>query len=260
MENIDLKKILEARKFNPELTVTDNLQLLKIDGKIIGGCENIVCLSGLPKSFKSTYLSIIVASAFYYSDIFGIKLSLPAGNKIAYFDTESSQFDFYRQVKRILTFSECDILPETLYCYTFREDSPAMIKKMIEQFLNDNPETSCIIIDGLLDLLIDYNDVKESRILINWMKKITKKYNILILTALHISKGNLTSTGHIGSNIDRYSQSVLLVENVNGNGILSSKFMRSDMPFEPIILQWSGNAYGRVENFRNETPTKKGRR
>lgn len=251
MENFkekDFVALLQDRIFNSDIIPNENLNLFKIQGKVIGSAESIVCISGLPKAYKSTLLASVIATSICEHQIFECQINLPQDkNKIAYFDTESSQYDFYKQVKRICNFAGVSKITDNIFCYSFREDSPYAIKRMIEEHLKANLDTSIIIIDGILDLLIDYNDIKESRLLINWLKKITKKYRILVITAIHLSKSNFSTTGTLGSNLDRYSQSVLLVEN-NGQGFtLSSKFMRSDINFNPINIINTGRGFEQIE-------------
>ena len=99
-----------------------------------------------------------------------------------------------------------------------------------------------------LDLLINYNDETESRILINWLKKLTADYNILCIGVVHTGKKDQNTLGHFGSMIDRYSQSVLVVEKDNAKQTfsLSAKYLRSDYGLEPIILQNVGGTLIRM--------------
>lgn len=84
------------------------------------------------------------------------------------------------------------------------------------------------------------------------VKKITKIHNILIVTVLHQSKSNLTTTGHIGSASDRYAQSTLdiIKEKDKSTYVLTSRFMRSDSDFEPVTLM---NFNGIFQQVQNET-------
>ena len=152
----------------------------------------------------------MVASAFVSYDVFTMKVHLPTDRRrICYFDTESSDYDFYRQIGKIKGFSELNQLPHYFDAFQVREDSSHDIKKLIDRYLELNEDCSVLIIDGLLDLLVDSNATDESSLLTKWLKKITKIYNILVITVLHQSKSNLSTTGHIGSASDRFAQSTL---------------------------------------------------
>ena len=256
MENTDNKltitELLAKRQYNPNYIPNkeDIVFTIGNPSRAVGSLENFLTLSGLPKAGKSSFVAAIVASAFVTYDIFTMKIHLPKDRrKICYFDTESSDYDFYRQINKIKGFAELTSLPEWFNAYQVREDGSGIIRKMIETYLSENPECSVIIIDGLLDLLVNYNDERESSLLTKWLKKITKVYNVLLITVLHQSKSNLSTTGHIGSASDRFAQSTLdIVKDKERNTyVLTSRFMRSDMDFDPITLMNFNGVFQQVE-------------
>ena len=154
--------LLQVRRYDP-LTLPKNEEVIfLIQGKVIGTLSNYVVLSGLPKASKSTFASAILSSAIVpdYQDVLGVKLALPVGRKkIAYFDTESSPYDFYRGIERIKSFAYVNTLPPTFDAYNFREDGPGEIKAMIE-----NPE------------LINYEQSQKYKTLSNAESKDLKYY------------------------------------------------------------------------------------
>ena len=189
-----------------------------------------------------------------------MKVHLPTDRrKICYFDTESSDYDFYRQIGKIKGFSELNQLPPYFDAFQVREDSSHDIKKLIDRYLELNLDCSVLVIDGLLDLLTDSNDTTESSLLTKWLKKITKIYNILVITVLHQSKSNLSTTGHIGSASDRFAQSTLDIvkDKDKSTYVLTSRFMRSDSDFDPITLM---NFNGVFQQVDNEKPTSIGKK
>ena len=249
---MELQNILNIRKYVEGETLPVQQILLRIDNKIIGTLQNFVIISGAPKTGKSTYTAALIASALNKGshDVFNIKLQpIRERNNIAYFDTESSQYDFYKQVERIKNFANIKTLPKTFTAYNFRQDNPTQILALIENYLQNNLNCSVIIIDGILDLLYNYNDETESRNLIIWLKKITKIYNILVIAILHTGKNSNETLGHLGSNTDRWAQSTLLVQrNKDANElVLTSKFLRSDADFNPIAITFLGNKYVQTE-------------
>ena len=266
MENTDNKltitELLAKRQYNPDYIPKkeDIIFTIGTPARTTGSLENFLTLSGLPKAGKSTFVAAIVASAFVPYDIFTMKIHLPKDRKkICYFDTESSDYDFYRQINKIKNFAEIAALPDYFNAYQVREDGSGIIRKMIEEYLSKNEDCSVIIIDGLLDLLVNYNDERESSLLTKWLKKITKVYNVLLITVLHQSKSNLSTTGHIGSASDRFAQSTLdIVKDKERNCyVLTSRFMRSDMDFDPITLMNFNGVFQQVETEVKKDSTKK---
>jgi len=257
---LTVTELLAKRKYNPDYIPNKENIVFTIGGKHVGSLQNFVTLSGLPKAGKSTFVAGAIASAFVPYEVFSMKLHLPADRrKICYFDTESSDYDFFRQIGKIKGFCELPILPDWFNAYQVREDGSGLIRKMIETYLTENADCSVIIIDGLLDLLVNYNDERESSLVTKWLKKITKVYNILLITVLHQSKSNLSTTGHIGSASDRFAQSTLDIvkEKERNCYILASRFMRSDMDFDTVTLMNFNGVFQQVESeVKKETGKK----
>ena len=258
-KQISITELLAKRSYNPNYIPNKENIVFTISGKHVGSLQNFCVYSGLPKAGKSTYIAALISSAFVPYDVFSMKLHLPTDRrKLCYFDTESSDYDFFRQINKIKGFCEMSVLPDYFNAYQVREDGSGLIRRMIETYLDANPDCAVIIIDGLLDLLVNYNDEKESSLLTKWLKKITKIYNVLLVTVLHQSKSNLSTTGHIGSASDRFAQSTLdIVKEKEKNAyILTSRFMRSDSDFDPITLINFNGIFQQVET-ENKTNTGK---
>lgn len=242
MNKINLADILQARKFDSNKIPEKQHISFTIQGKCIAQLGSYCVISGLPKSSKSTYLSAAIGSAYLpkFQDNWGIKFHLPENrNKIGYFDTESSQYDFYQQIEKIKKFSLTSILHPDIDCFNTREDSPDLIRAIIVEYLKSTPECSILCIDGFLDLCFNYNDEVETRKLTNWFKKITKEFNIMLLGVLHLGKsGGNETLGHLGSNTDRWANSTLIVEKDRNNNqyVLKPKFLRSSGDFDPIAI------------------------
>jgi hypothetical protein len=238
----NIAEIISARKYKPEKVVNRTI-VIKIRGKIIGTLQSIVVLSGLPKQGKSTYMTALIASEFCRYDIFQIECTCPMERRdILFIDTESSEFDFVRTIERIKTYSNRDSLPERFCALNCREDNPETITKIVDYYLSVTPSCSLIILDGILDLLYNYNDERECRVLINWLKKITKLYNVCIVVIMHLSKSSGNTLGHFGSMADRYAQSVVMIEKTEQNQlVMKPKFLRSDGDFDPVAISyWDG--------------------
>jgi hypothetical protein len=189
-----------------------------------------------------------------------MKINLPEQRRrLCLFDTESSDYDFYKRIQSILSFADLSHIPGNFDSFQVREDGTGTIIKMVERYLELNPDCSVLVLDGLLDLITNYNDETESSMLTKWLKKITKIYDLLIISVLHFNKSNDHTTGVIGSHSDRFAQSTLEVkkDKENNTFVMQSRFMRSDADFEPITLM---NFNGKFEQVTNESVVKKGKK
>ena len=242
----DILKSLQERAYKSEYKPPPEEIILTIDNKICGSTESIVCFSGLPKAGKSSFLTACISSAFTPFPIFKIKITPPKKrDTICYIDTESSSYDFYKNMDRIKTFLELNEVPKKLNAFCFRDLNNTEIREAIECYLQHQKKCSVLFIDGLLDLLLDYNDPTESRMCINWLKKITAVHKILIIGVVHTGKSNNQTLGTFGSMIDRYCQTVLSVEkNTKENTFeLTPKFLRSDGDFDKIAIRHSNGRF-----------------
>lgn len=239
-------QLLQARRYDPNRQPPSEQFILTIGGKKIGSLQNLVTITGKQKNGKSRYVAAVIASGLAGKDIFEISLRLPANrSRIALFDTEQSEYDFYKQIRTIKELSGLTELPANFDAFNTREDDPYTTLQMLTRYLTTNPDCSLVFFDGLLDLLISFNDERDSKKLINLIKKITKQNNCLLVGVLHRGKGNDLTLGHLGSMADRVAQSVLKVEkNKERNTFcLSSEFLRSDEDFTPIEIMRSGNEW-----------------
>jgi hypothetical protein len=252
-----IEELLELRKYKPEYKPTADNVLLRIQNKVVATSSNFIVFGGLPKAGKSSFLNACISSAFVPYDIFSMKLTFHENRrKLCLFDTESSDYDYYNRIESIKKFADLTEMPNSFDSYQVREDSVEIIIKMIEKYLELNPDCSILVIDGLLSIITNYNDETSSSLLVKWLMKITKVYDLLIITVLHFNKSNDHTTGVIGSHSDRFAQSTLDIKKIKENNtyVMNARFMRSDSDFEPITLM---NFNGTLQQVENESVQKK---
>lgn len=264
IKEINYRELLDARHYKNDYTPPEEEVFLRIRGATIGTAGNFVILSGLPKAGKSTFLHAMISSYFSRGqNMFNISMTTSEKKTcIGYFDTESAEYDFYSNIRRIKSFCGVYDLPANFNAFSTRMDSSEVNKKLIEEYVKILP-ASVVIIDGLLDLIKNYNDETESRDLVDWLKVLTAKYGVLIIGVIHTGKKDNHTLGHFGSMADRYAQSVLeVIKDKNANVLtLSAKYLRSAPEFEPINIQWMGSGYMEIGWQQNgNAPTDKSRR
>jgi hypothetical protein len=244
----EIKDLLNSRRYIKNYNPPKKKFVLTIDEKKVGALQNIVVVAGMHKSGKSTYTSAMIASAFTTFDIFKMKINLPENaGRVALFDTENPEDDFYSYLNRIKNFTQLNTIDQLKFdAFNFREDEPATILKFIEYYLEHNKDCSCIFIDGILDLIVDFNNVIESNNIKRFLKQITKKYNILVVVILHLGRNEIKTLGHLGSNLDRYANSQIIIKKNKEFKTfeMSCDFLRSDPDeFETISIQYSKEGY-----------------
>jgi hypothetical protein len=249
----NLASQLQSRKYNPEHKPKQNTIVLTVGGSIAGTLQNFFIATGMPKVGKSTIIAGLIASSMQFNDVFGIKVTFPPDRKgIVYFDTETAEFDFYKQIDRIKSLADIQTVPDYFAAFNFREDEPPAILEFIEHYLKEKMPP-VVIIDGLLDLIYDFNDSIASKKLVNLIKRWGKKYNCLIIGVIHQGKTTGGNTlGHLGAMTDRYAQTTIeIIRNKDNTFTISPKLLRSDKYFDPINLINNNGIFSIIESEKS---------
>jgi hypothetical protein len=248
---------LKDREFSRDYQPPAETTVLTVGDRVVGTTCNYVVYSGLPKTGKSTYVTGLIASAFTPFPIFTQKVYLPGTRRrVALFDTESAAYDLARTRDRITHLAKLATLPDRMDIFTLREDPPAVNRAFIESYLKETPECAIAVIDGVLDLCVDYNDVTQTREVTDYLKRITKVYDVCLVLVLHLSKNTGETLGHLGANTDRWAQSTVTVEKVKDTRqmILKPKFLRSADDFDPVAIRYDGDMKKWTEELYTPPP------
>jgi hypothetical protein len=249
----NLASQLQLRKYNPEYTHQKNTIVLTVGGSIAGTLQNFCIVTGMPKVGKSTIIAGLIASSMQFNDVFGIKVTFPPERKgIVYFDTETAEYDFYKQIDRIKSLADIQTVPDYFAAFNFREDEPPAILEMIDLYLKENLPP-VVVIDGLLDCIYDFNDSIASKKLVNLIKRLGKKYNCLIIGVIHQGKTTGGNTlGHLGAMTDRYAQTTIeIIRNKDNTFTITPKLLRSDKYFDPINLVNNNGNFSIIESEKS---------
>lgn len=219
----------------------DNIYLT-IGNNIIGSTGNFIALTGLPGASKSTFVAAIISSAISNVDVFNFRALLYENkNRVCLFDTEQMGYDLHRKLGIIKRLSRTEDVFKTLDLFSVVDYDGETIIKLILTYLNNTPECAILIIDGILDLANGlFNDEQASTKLIRKIRKIAKRFDILIIVVLHLGKKENTALGHLGSASTRYCQSELEIsKNKDGTYQCVPKKTRSAPGFDDIKIMYS---------------------
>lgn len=238
----DDQKNIDIRKYEIDLSIRPDESnfLLLVNNKKIGSKGNFVVITGKPKTRKTTFAHSIIAAALEYKNVLGFEVRTPFERPdVVLIDTEQDRNDIAYNVQRINNLTGNDIRKhQNFKIYSLCDLNPSEIISFINTMFLTNKHIGILIIDGILDLINDMNDIKESRELLHQIKIWARNNNCLIITILHQSKSTGYSIGHLGSFSDRKAQSVLSVEKDKDEAysVLSAQYLRSDAPFDPIKI------------------------
>ena len=221
---------------------------------IMGTLDNISLLKGRAKSRKSFAVGIALASVITDNTVLGFEGCLPIDKqKVLYFDTEQSKYHCQLSLKRICKLLNVSI-PENLTMYGLRSYTPSQRLEMINRAITATSDLGFVVIDGIRDLLYDFNDLKESTNIISYLMKWSEEFHIHILTVLHQNPTGEKARGHLGTELANKAETVIEVAKSDHDtniSIVSSSEERNK-PFDSFAFEILDGLPVIVEGFSND--------
>lgn len=190
---IDMTKELVAPDFR-----------FQIDGVQFCPSGGITAVSGQAKQGKSQFLLVLIATLLSGKEFGNLKRLKPC-QSILWIDTEQSKYDVQSNMKRLYHLvgipEKTDAAKIHLHIAHLRDCSPEQRLQIIGDGLDKfKPDT--IIIDGIRDLLHNFNDERESEEVIQWLLTISAAFQgSNIFCVLHNNPGDNKMRGHLGSEL-----------------------------------------------------------
>lgn len=234
--------------FYEDIEYPQKLPIITIQGRTIATESNFINLTGLPKTFKTSILFKFIESALTQKNVLDIEVNIKKTDLVICIDTEQGKSEYYRQIKNLKKNMRVNKLPANFKSYLFRKYEPDVIIQSIYEIVSTQ-KPKILLIDNLTELVFNPNDLIESKKIIQFLKKITAEFNLVVVALLHLGKQNLMSLGSLGSYADRGCQSSLkLVHDKETNIItLDATLMRSDKYFEPIGITYDNDLHDFVK-------------
>jgi hypothetical protein len=192
-----------------------------------GTYGNFSCIVGASKS-KKTFLKSLIVSSFIGKNT-NLYTSTIKGHRdrecfVIDIDTEQSSWHAQNVFKRVMR--TCGMENYEFYKpFALRKYDPKQRLEFIEWLIYESEmkdNIGLISIDGLADLVDDFNDLKESQRLINKVMKWTDDKQFHLTTILHSNYGSAKAVGHIGSSMLKKAETVCSV--VNDGEVVRASF------------------------------------
>lgn len=190
--------------------------------------RGIHIVSGKQKTGK-TYLNTMLMSAILNPCGFGGFEPSKTGLKVLFIDTEQDRADTQAVMARVHRLNEWSTVTnyDRFVGLNLREYSVEDRIKLIEQSLRDvMPDV--LIIDGIVDLCLDFNSLEESHKLTTMLMQWASRYNCAVVVALHVNKTDGELRGHLGAFLAQKGENVIKVSKENdGLNYMSCKVIES---------------------------------
>ena len=169
----------------------------------IGGDGDMITFCGLQKTRKSA-VATCAASCFITG---GTNTSLkfdaenPTGRNLIYIDTEQSKYENWWSCNQMLWQQGLEQNRPNFHAFRITELELTKKIQFLDYAVNKVGNVACVLLDGIVDLCQDYNDQKESRALVEWIRRISSINNFLLINVLHNARSTGKARGHLGTEL-----------------------------------------------------------
>lgn len=230
LKKYDWLRITDTTPIRPPVPV------ITINGETISTEGNITTISGASKSGKSAFTSILIAGAISRDGILidGLEaVHVQPNDKekaVIHIDTEQARHKHQHNVKTILRRTGMDTCPDNLLSYNVREldlnECAATTAGICEAAQHQFGGIHLMVIDGIADYITDVNDPIQSNAVVKFFEELAIKYSMPILVIVHTNPGSDKERGHLGSQCQRKSESVITVKTEGDISFIEPKFLR----------------------------------
>lgn len=173
--------------------------------------RNIATIAASAKVGKTFLISAISAAALNDDSYLGFHCPKKEV-KALFVDTEQDESDTQNVVKRVHKINGWSTSENNnnFVSLNLREISSEKRCEIIEDAIKDiSPDL--IMLDGIVDLLSDFNNIEQSKNAVEMLTRWSTQYDCHILTCLHVNKGTSELRGHLGAFLRQKGELTILL-------------------------------------------------
>lgn len=242
----ELLRIAESLRISAMFPVPRPEYYVHANNCCISTPGNITGIIGASKSGKSAFMSSLISGAIQDAlemDCFGFKVAPNKQMKVVMsIDSEMSEYDSYRRHIAILKMGAFDREPEYFRSYLFRtipvRDRFQSLELLIDKQAQAFGGVHMLFGDGIADFVASVNDEAECNDAVHKFEAIAIKYKCPVILVLHLNPGSDSKTrGHLGSQLERKAESILVVSKRDGISSIEGKLLRNsgDIPIQEFV-------------------------
>lgn len=202
---------LNCKRHDPPYTIF-------LNGVGVMPLGDIFAIKAKAKQGKTQAATILMAGVLG-SERFGIRAAPSKQPKVLYIDTEQAKDNTIIVGHRVHNLLGWEIEGDHKEFWTFNVRTESIInKKLIIEYEIRTTCPTIIIIDGVADLITNFNDVKESHELILWLMQMAERHRVAIGCVIHENKAKEDGgmKGHLGTLILQKASDIFEVTNNKG--------------------------------------------
>ncbi len=223
--------------------IDENKPILTFGERLFASAGGIATISGKPKSCK-TFLTTAVIGAFLNGEYLGINSHCTDSEaRILLCDTEQGRARSQTVLRRIRSICSIgdDEFDERITAISVREVSAKVRTATLVSAIRDI-KPKLVIIDGVRDLLNDFNNIQESIETVDMLMKCATEYDCAIVVVIHLNKGDDNIRGHLGSELCNKSETVIKLNPQSNGAVVVSPLHCRDIEFEEFAFRISDEA------------------
>jgi hypothetical protein len=170
-------------------------------------------------------------------DLLGFESSNPTGKALLWFDTEQSRYDHQQCVSRALRRAGLNPADKPNWFHSFcltgmsYSEAWAFVLAAITKFSREHGGVQSALLDGTADFVRDVNDPEECNAFVAGMHALAIKHDSHFVNILHLNPGSVKSRGHLGSQLERKSETNLTLEKEEDETVMfATKNRRAPIP------------------------------
>jgi len=228
-----LDALLDARRFDLSKPPPPARAIYRIGTATIATPGNLVVIAAQAKAGKSALVGAFIAAATGMDgDTLGIVSGNADGRALVHVDSEQSPADHHTIVATALRRVRADVQPAWLRSYRLADVSTKerfqLLQHELDRARQDHGGIHSVLIDGVADLVADPNDSGESFPMVERLHRLAVQFDTTIVCVLHFNPGSEfnKSRGHLGSQLERKSETNLALEKTDGVTVVYTKLAR----------------------------------
>lgn len=179
----------------------------------IGTYGNFSFVQAPPKTKKTFFISLLASAYLSGKNHFAGNIKGHRnGRCLIHFDTEQGKWHCQRVFKRVIDMNT-NVEPGCYHTYGLRTISYKKRIEFIQYCLKTKiNNVGLVIIDGIADLVSDVNNLEESNACIQKIMEWSAVFNVHIITVIHSNFGSDKPTGHLGSFLEKKTETQIQLE------------------------------------------------
>lgn len=234
LDQIDLLEIEPLRMTSLKIVLPLN-PIVMIGSSNVSTPGNVTTFSGEGKSGKTAALGALMAGAIREGGYDGFENLNVALNKhkraVIHVETEQSESRHQVNHKTILQRAGLFETPPYFLSYNIRRNPIDQYKSIVEKACKGAMEkfggVYLIVIDGGADFISDVNEAGEANALVKWLEELAITFQAPVIVVVHVNPGSDKERGHLGSQLQRKSESLLLIKRKDDISTIEAKLLRN---------------------------------